>query len=81
MTNNRQKTNKALVKAISDFLDSNPEQRFNQALINLDVTTYENNIEDIEIDACGHEVVNYYEEPSDTLARVKKAIKRMETNE
>lgn len=67
---NRIKENNAILQAISDFLEANPDQRFNQALVNLDIAY---SVEDLRGDRYNH--VDYNEEPEITSVRVAKRVK------
>lgn len=65
---NRSKANKTILKALTEYLTKNPEQRFGQALVNLDIALEEHEGGPI------YNHVDFYEESEDVLNRVKKAI-------
>lgn len=64
----RLESNKKLLELLEEYLNSNPDIRFIQALWNLDI------IDRQVIDACGFEtsfiVDRFYEEPKETLKRI-----------
>ena len=65
----RYKSNKAILKELGEYLDTHPEIRFSQAIINLGITQiFEAEGDDYEY---RFEIIDYYEEPVDQLNRIR----------
>lgn len=63
----RKESNIDIVRLLLNFINTNPDQRLGQALINLGIV--ERNKENNNLSNL------YYEEPDETLERVKKALR------
>jgi len=63
----RKELNTDIVRLLLNFINTNPDQRLGQALINLSII--ERNKENSNLSNL------YYEEPDETLERVKKALR------
>lgn len=72
--NNRARDNKAILDVLRDLIESNPDLRFGQILFNWKFVNW---------NSCGAGVTihdPFYEEPADTLKRVKEVISEMYNN-
>lgn len=61
----RQLANREIIEIISQYISLNPEMRFGQCLLNLNI---------VEVDDRGHWEDEYYTESTITLERVKKKV-------
>lgn len=79
LTVKRQKANLAIVKELEKFFRAYPDQRFGQALVNLDLVkpeTYESYDGNDEV-YFRYWQQEYNTEPMDLLKRLRAAIKKM----
>ena len=60
----RTEANKEILKLLSEFLEKNPDMRFNQALLGLDIIMESSDL--------------FYEESKDTLKALKKRLSEIE---
>jgi hypothetical protein len=63
---------KTIINLISDYLEKNPEQRFSQALFNLNINQFENQINPEEKEFLLRDIYNDSDE--DVVERVKSSI-------
>jgi hypothetical protein len=63
----RKEANMEIVRLLLNFINMNPEQRFGQILMNLNIVQRDNE--------SGKLVNNFYEEPEKTLERVKETLR------
>ena len=68
--NSRQNSNLEIVNLLIDYLIKNPNQRFGQALMNLNVLPRQENSELAD---------PFYEEPEKTLERIQNTLKLIKT--